>query len=271
MRRCTLALTIFLVSACATDAPDPVSPSGSEAAFSRVSANRGALLAALGGRIFEDENLSLRRNQSCASCHDADWGFSAPDAGINAGGAVMQGSVHGRFGTRRPPSAAYATPSPVLYFDEVDGTYVGGNFWDGHATGARLGIPAAEQSQFPFVGAVEQALPDRACVIHRIATGRYADLWVRVYGSSIRSIHFPAGIDSMCAREDATIPLGSDARDRVNAEYDRMALAIAEFEDSPEVNRFDSKYDAYLEGRALLTPVELQGMALFNGKANCSA
>ena len=47
---------------------------------------------------------------------------------LNAGGSVMFGSVHSRFGIRKPPTAAYATQSPGLFFDDVDGTYVGGNF-----------------------------------------------------------------------------------------------------------------------------------------------
>ena len=36
--------------------------------------------------------------------------------------------------------------------------FVGGNFWDGRATGERLGDPIAEQAQGPFVNPVEQAL-----------------------------------------------------------------------------------------------------------------
>ena len=244
-------------------APDPtlsIAPQGSQ-----------VLLARLGERIFTDDNLSLRRNQSCASCHDADWGFTGPDPVINAGGSVMPGSVRARFGSRKPPSAAYATPSPVLHFDGEDGTYVGGNFWDGRATGARLGSPSAEQSQFPFVNANEQALRDRACVIRRIATGRYAELWGRVYGGSIRQIDFPPHTDGLCTTEGGSVGLSIEDRAQVDVEYDRLARAIAAFEDSPEVNQFDSKYDAYLAGRAHLSPLERQGLALFEGKATCSA
>ena len=63
----------------------------------------------LGKSLFFDTNLSVNRNQACASCHDPDTGFTSPFDEFNAAGAVVQGSVAGRFGNRKPPSAAYAT------------------------------------------------------------------------------------------------------------------------------------------------------------------
>ena len=43
-----------------------------------------------------------------------------------------EGAVPGRFGNRKPPSAAYAGDSPVL---SHSAPFVGGMFWDGRATG----------------------------------------------------------------------------------------------------------------------------------------
>ena len=63
----------------------------------------------LGKRLFFDKNLSLNRNQSCASCHAPDAGWTGPDEPINTGGGVYEGSVPGRFGNRKPPSVAYST------------------------------------------------------------------------------------------------------------------------------------------------------------------
>ena len=270
-RLAVLAPVLLVLAACATD-PGGEDPGAVMAPSLHRSGDAGpALRASLGERIFNDENLSLRRNQSCASCHDADWGFTGPNPVINARGAVMPGSVRDRFQFRKPPSAAYATPSPALYYDAEDGTYVGGNFWDGRATGHRLGSPSAEQSQAPFLSTVEQALPDQACVIYRIANGRYAELWTRAWGPSIHRIDFPRDTERLCGRESVTVPLSEAARHQVQVEYDRMALAIAAFEDSPEVNRFDSKYDAYLAGRANLTGLERKGLELYEGKANCAA
>jgi cytochrome c peroxidase len=271
--RTATRLPLFLCAILAACDRGPTTPdAGVQTPAIQASANSAsaAVMAQVGGRIFRDKNLSLLRNQSCATCHDVNWGFSAPSPAVNRAGAVMPGSVSSRFGNRKPPSAAYATPSPVLYFDDVDGTYVGGNFWDGRATGERLGSPSAEQSQGPFVNPVEQALPDRACVVYRIARGSYASEYVRAFGRSIQSIQFPDGTNRLCERENVTVALSAEGRAQVDREYDRIALAIAAFENSSEVNRFSSKHDAYLARRAMLSPKELQGFALYVGKAGCA-
>ena len=51
--------------------------------------------------------------------------------------------------------------------------------------------------------------------------------------------------------------------------YDTIARVIAAYERSAELNPFDSKYDFYLAGQAELTPLERQGLELFEGKALC--
>jgi cytochrome c peroxidase len=101
----------------------------------------------LGKSIFFDTN------QSCAACHDPAAGWTGPDSDINATGAVYEGSIAGRFGNRKPPSSAYATVSPIFHFviDQQEALFIGGNFWDGRATGEKLGNPAADQAQGPFL------------------------------------------------------------------------------------------------------------------------
>lgn len=49
---------------------------------------------------------------------------------------------------------------------------------------------------------------------------------------------------------------------------DRIAKSIAQFERS--MISYNSKYDAYLNGQATLTPAEQAGNALFHGSARCS-
>ena len=50
----------------------------------------------LGKTIFFDENLSIDGNQSCASCHGPEVGFTGPLTETNAHGAVYEGSILGR-------------------------------------------------------------------------------------------------------------------------------------------------------------------------------
>lgn len=204
--------------------------------------------AALGKQIFLDSRLSLNGNQSCASCHAPGSGWTGPNQNINATGSVYEGSVPGAFGNRKPPSSAYATQSPIfgLVTDHKDQLFVGGNFWDGRATGERLGSPAAEQAQGPFLNPKEQALPDAATVVGLVCSASYGSLFRGVWGEAI------------CQSAN------------VNEAYDAIGLSIAAYEGSSESNAFSSKYDAYLAKTAKLTPDEHLGLALFRGKAKCA-
>jgi len=89
----------------------------------------------LGKNIFFDKISVPANKTACADCHGASVGFTGPDESINKLGSVYPGA-NGSFGSNKPPSAAYATFSPVL--SQVGGVFVGGNFWDGRATGERL-------------------------------------------------------------------------------------------------------------------------------------
>jgi cytochrome c peroxidase len=200
---------------------------------------------AVGRAIFFDERLSVNGNQSCASCHAPAWGWTGPVAAINAGGGVYEGSIPGAFGNRKPPSSAYATQSPVFHFDGE--LFIGGNFWDGRATGERLGSPAAEQAQGPFLNPAEQALAQPSDVVSRVCDGPYGVAFREVAGTAL------------C---EAT---------RTSEAYDFIGRAIAAFEGSRESNAFTSKYDAFLQRRAGLTHEEMQGLALFRGKGKCAA
>lgn len=197
----------------------------------------------LGARLFDDANLSAGHNQSCASCHGRDVGGTGPDSAVNEHGAVYEGSVASRFGNRKPPSSAYATRAPRFSYS-VDLGFVGGVFWDGRGTGWKLGTPAADQSQGPFLNPVEQAVPDSAELVSRVCSSEYGRSFKRTWGES--------------ACED--VDLG----------YADIGLSIAEFEDSRVVNSFSSKYDAAVAGMAELSAKERQGLELFQGQGKCS-
>jgi cytochrome c peroxidase len=152
----------------------------------------------LGKSIFFDQNLSINRNQSCAVCHAPEAGWTGPLSDINAGGSVYEGSILGRFGDRKPPSSAYATLSPIFYQDKK-GLFVGGNFWDGRATGEVLGNPAADQALGPFLNHLEQALPDSACVVYRVCTASYPVSFEEIWGGEACDISWPADVEVACA------------------------------------------------------------------------
>jgi cytochrome c peroxidase len=242
----------------------------------RAGAEEGlGLLEQLGKSIFFDPNLSVNGTQSCASCHDPLVGFTGPNSTVNDLGAVERGALPDRFGNRKPPTAAYAGASPVLYYDEGKDQWVGGMFWDGRATGWQLGDPLAEQAQGPFVNPLEQAMSHPKQVCLRVAHSSYARLFREVWGA--------AALDCVKDAEGA---------------YERIARSVAAYERSAEVSSFSSKFDVFWKSaknagkdatrinfgnnrdpyrwqnyRGLgLADAELQGLAAFNDSArgDCS-
>lgn len=236
----------------------------------------------LGRQIFFDKKLSIRENQACATCHVPEAGWVGNDSQINLAGAVYEGSIKQRFGDRKPPSSAYATLAPIFYADfgnrllgdnveefALDPLFVGGNFWDGRATGWELGNPAADQAQGPFLNPVEQALPDAACVVYRVCDGKYGGLFREVWGPDVCTITWPRDIKRQCKRVDGTVSLSPADRQRVDRAYDRVALAVAAFEGSAASNAFTSKIDAHRAGVYEFTAEEELGRRIFQGKGKC--
>jgi cytochrome c peroxidase len=217
---------------------------------------------ALGKLLFEDTNLSLRRNQSCATCHSlapATGTVPAPGfvdpVNVSGGTAVSTGSVAGRFGALNAPSAGYAAFSPFFHWDAEEGLYVGGQFWNGRAA------TLAEQARQPLLNPVEMAMPSAWAVVTRVKQNpEYIKRFRAVYGLDLSAV--PARAD---APADATPPPGA------LAVFDRTAQAIAAFEKSRSFNRFTSKFDFVLAGRTTLSRLERQGLELFeNEKSKCS-
>ncbi len=249
-------------------------------------------IVTLGKALFFDQDLSANGTQSCATCHAPEVGFTGPDAAINLGGAVYQGAIPNRFGNRKPPTSAYAGDSPELHFDDAEGAWFGGMFWDGRATGWILHDSLAEQAQGPFLNPLEQALANAQVLCVRVKQADYAGLFEEVWGKG--------SLD--CAKDTEGV-------------YEKIGRSVAAYERSDEVNPFSSKFDLFWDaavaagkdvtrircgtggmggggggGGAMgcpgggtspyrwtafrnlgLTDAELQGLAMFNDRAACSS
>ena len=227
-----LIVGVSLASACAS------STQGAEVSDTGLSP-----LVRLGKQLFFDTNLSNPAGQSCASCHSPEAGFTSPDSGINALGAVHPGARAQFFGNRKPPTVAYAAFSPAFGYNSEDETYVGGQFWDGRAA------DLAAQATGPLLNPVEQNNAGAADLLQKLGAARYRGLFEQING--------PDTLNSDPANEARLL--------------DRIAAALAAYESSSEVNPFNSKYDAYLAGRAGLSAQEARGLALFEGRGNCAA
>jgi len=249
-------------------------------ALERLSAppdNQVQQIELLGKAMLYDKHLSVNRNEACAFCHMPQTGFTGPVSELNATTGAYPGSVRTRFSDRKPQTHSYAPLSPVLHFNQARGDLVGGNFWDMRATGRRLGNPAAEQAQGPFVNPVEMALPDPTCAVYRASQRPYRALFEGVWGPQAFAVTWPGDVEQVCnrpgpppANDPLVVRLSSVDRGRAMATYDQMAQSIAGYEASAEVTSFTSKLDAVLAGSSQFTKQEQEGYDLFRGKARCN-
>ena len=193
--------------------------------------------AALGRLLFFDATLSEPAGQSCASCHDPARAFTDPDTSR----PTSKGVDPRRFGSRNSPTAMYMAFSPAFHFDEKEGHYVGGQFWDGRAA------TLEEQAKGPFLNPLEMANPDKRAVVDKVRRAAYAGLFDKLYG------------------KDALKDADRAFERRIPGERIEDAVQLAQ--------PFSSKYDAWLAGKAKLTRQELRGLKLYEDekKGNCAA
>ncbi|MGR8929852.1 MAG: cytochrome-c peroxidase [Gammaproteobacteria bacterium] len=218
----------------------------------------------LGKRLFNDKNLSLNRNQSCATCHSTKPahakrlqsrlvpGFVDPD-NVKTGSPVSDGSVRGLSGTLNAPSVGYSGFSPAFHWDEGEGVYIGGQFWNGRASNL------IEQAKMPFTNPVEMAMPDAASIVERIKQQSvYRRLFDEVYGIDLDAVATPAS------------PTAEQVQ-QIEQVFEKVATAIGRFEQSPVFNKFNSKFDYVMTGQTEFTPQEARGFDIFNNKGQCAA
>ena len=233
------ALCLALV-ACSPDEEGPPLPS--------VYAD----VEAFGEALFFDENLSMQRTQSCATCHDPERGFT--DGRLDPQGnvrAVSLGDDGVSLGDRNAPSAAYAFFSPEFHVGTRERHNkqnnhrlymgpLGGQFWDGRE------LDLEGQAGGPPLNPLEMGMPDAASVAERLDEDQE---------------HRRALFEFF----------GQEALDDDEVAYAAMTQALAAFERTEEFAPFDSRYDRSLRGEVALTFKELTGKAIFFSQfGNCA-
>lgn len=192
-------------------------------------------LAELGRLLFFDKNLSARRSQSCATCHDPERAFTDPRDNA-ANGAASLGDDGYSLGTRNTPSTAYVSLNPA-FGRGADGLYAGGFFHDGRAR------DLATQAVEPVLNPLEMAMPDASSVSARL---RENPVYVERFGA----------------------PVLNDPVQTLAA----VGAALAAFQRTAFFAPFDSRYDRYLRGEYTLTADEDIGRRLFFATlTNCAS
>jgi cytochrome c peroxidase len=205
------------------------------------------LLTELGRKLFFDSALSASGKLSCASCHDPAYAYGPP----NALSVVPGGRDMARMGVRAVPSLKYMQATPQFtehYYDSddegdasVDNGPTGGLTWDGRVDRGR------DQARLPLLSPLEMANDDPAAVVASVRKSAYAGLLRQALGTAV-----------LMDTEKA---------------FNGILQALEAYEQTyTEFFPYSSKYDAYLAGKAKLTPQEARGLALFNEptKGNCA-
>jgi cytochrome c peroxidase len=107
-------------------------------------------------------------------------------------------------------------------------------FWDGR------GASLKAQVLGPLMNPLEMNNPDKATLQKKLKKASYASQFTTLYGAK--------------------------ALDDVDTALDHLADAVAAYETTGIPNRFTSKYDAFLAGKASLTAAEQRGLTLFEDR-----
>ena len=232
----------------------------------------------LGELMNYDKNIAPAKNEACASCHMPYVAFSGPIPSVNLTMIAYPGTEHFRAGKRTAQRYTYAPFFPVLQYNEEQGLFFGGNFWDSRATGYLLRSPDANQAQGPPVDTQEMGNPDVACIAFKLSQAPYRSLFEEVWGKGSLEINFPPNTAEICAKPGGafgsnTTPVGLSPADRTRASdaYDHWGQSLDAYEQSVQVSAFTSKFDAFLKQKYTLTADEKAGYDLFRGKGNCNS
>jgi cytochrome c peroxidase len=234
----------------------------------------------LGKLMNFDEHMSPFENRACGFCHMPYTGFGGSIPSVNLTMVAYPGSFQYRAGKRTAQRYTYSPNFPVLNYNATQAAFFGGNFWDSRATGYLLGSPDEEQAQHPPVDTQEHMLPDTACIAFRLQTAAYRPLFETVWGAGSLDIKFPPHTEDICNTPGGASVFGTDTmpiklkpEDRVKANnvYDHWGQSIDQYEASPDVSAFSSKFDAFLKGKYTMTADEAAGYDLFKGKGNCNS
>src|SRR5712672_3514726 len=203
----------------------------------------------LGELMQYDKKISPGKNIACASCHMPYAAFSGPIPSVNLTMVAYPGTVHFRAGKRTAQRYTYAPLFPVLQYNEEQGLFFGGNFWDSRATGYLLRNPDAHQAQGPPVDTQEMGNPDTACIAYKLKQSVYRPLFELVWGEGSLDIHFPGNTEAICATPGGAAAFGGNTtpvnlnreeRLKANEAYNHWAQSISAYEQSVQVSAFTS-------------------------------
>ncbi len=231
-------------------------------------------MAQLGRLIFYDASLSSSGRLSCSSCHSPRNFYGPPNGapamfggptlsaqGVRAVPSLMYLQIQPNFSIGPDPGGDSETPVALPQLAQKASTAVraqktaqstvqsaanmvpvGGLFWDGRVNTLQ------DQAMGPLLSPYEMDGGSVARVAAKLQASPYADRFTQLFGPQIFASPGMAVSEAL------------------------FAVARYQIED-PSFHLYSSKYDAWLEGKARLSPAEMRGYALFNdpAKGDCGA
>ena len=230
--------------------------------------NQVTKLEDLGKHVFFDEISVPKNRMGCATCHDPNAGWTFPDSKTNLGQVVATGANQKTHGSFKTPTVGYASLIPPFFSGCAFGLpgLCGGVFWNGRAEGNVTPVfpdgaaqhvrdevfevkkanfkgyalkylyadflgPLADQALNPFPSPFEQNIPIQDVCKH-VAKSEYAWLFKSAWGESIDCSSKLYGASKQLKTYEVN--------------FRRLAVALAAFQASDEVNSFSSKRDVAL-------------------------
>ncbi len=154
---------------------------------------------ALGDKLFHDKRFSATGEVSCATCHDADKGFTDRPLRTSEG-------INKLTGTRNAPTVANAAFNVT-------------QFWDGRSPSLE------EQSLHPFVNPIEMGLPDHKPILQIVTTDpEYVKAFRNVFGKEPGQVTMDEVTKAIAAFE-RTLVFGDSPFDRYYFGGDKTAMS----------------------------------------------
>ncbi len=142
----------------------------------------------LGDKLFHDVRFSSTGTVSCATCHDAQTGFTDGPRSVSEG-------IEGKTGTRNAPTV-------------LNAAFNDSQFWDGRSPDLE------DQSQHPFTNPVEMGLKDHQPIVDIVKSDpAYQKMFQEAFGVSSDQVTF-AHVQKAIATFERTMVAGNSPFDQ---------------------------------------------------------
>jgi cytochrome c peroxidase len=257
-------------------------------------------VAQLGRALFFDTALSASGKQSCASCHDPANGYNPPPGRPKAGFTPLGGSEPmASVGAQQSPppgggpvmlggpqltSPGYRLPPSLAYLYRQQNFSIGPDNEENETTTlqqlVQRGNSAARTTK--TAAATAQAAQNLVPQGGLFWDGRVDTLQQQAGGPLFNPVEMDAGTPQRVAAIIERQPyarnfvqlFGPNVFGSPQQVVAEAQFAIARYEiEAPSFHAFNSKFDAWLQGKARLAPQEMRGYLAFNDvkKGDCAA